>query len=140
MSVTLTANYKEVFSAEVVEKIDELLEDNYDLDAILEFIDERNENWFVKYYEEYVEVGEDIGYDVVDEFINLHGDVSYVNYVRDAYRGTYNSEEDFAEEWVTDCMGLEIPAFVVVDWAATWNQSLRYDFDFVNGYVFDSNF
>jgi hypothetical protein len=28
----------------------------------------------------------------------------------------------------------------VVDWQATWDQNLRYDFDFVDGFVFHSNF
>ena len=34
----------------------------------------------------------------------------------------------------------DIPAFLVVDWEATWDQSLSYDFDFVDGYVFSSSF
>ena len=34
----------------------------------------------------------------------------------------------------------DIPAFLVVDWESTWSQSLGYDFDFVDGYVFDSSF
>lgn len=139
MSVTLSSNYKEVFSVDTVEKIDELIEENYALDDILTFIDEHNEQDFLRYYEEYVSVGEDIGYDVVDEFIKYHGDVSYVEYVRDAYRGSYNSAADFAEEFTEEVYG-DIPPHLVVDWEATWNSCLRYDFDFVNGYVFSSNF
>ena len=139
MSVTLSVNYKEVFSVDTVEKIDELIEENYALDDILTFIDEHNEQDFVRYYEEYVSAGEDLGFDVVDEFINYHEDVSYVEYVRDAYRGSYNSAADFAEEFTEEVYG-DIPAYLVVDWEATWNSCLRYDFDFVNGYVFSSNF
>lgn len=139
MSVTLSVNYKEVFSVDTVEKIDELIEDNYDLSDMLTFIDEHNEQDFVRYYEEYVSAGEDIGYDVVDEFINYHGEVSFVEYVRDAYQGTYNSEADFAEEFTEEVYG-EVPVHLVVDWEATWKCNLRYDFNFVNGYVFSSNF
>lgn len=139
MSVTLSVNYKEVFSVDTVEKIDELIEDSYALDDILTFIDEHNEQDFVRYYEEYVSAGEDLGFDVVDEFINYHEDVSYVEYVRDAYRGSYNSEADFAEEFTEEVYG-EVPTYLVVDWQATWNSCLRYDFHFVNGYVFSSNF
>jgi len=69
----MTTNYKEIFAAATVEKIDEFLEDNYAIDDILEFIDNRNENDFVSFYEEYVTQGEDIGYDVVDAFIEYHG-------------------------------------------------------------------
>lgn len=138
MTTTMTANYKEIFSTVTAEKIDELLEDNYALDDMLEFIDNRNENDFVTFYEEYVTQGEDIGYDVVDAFIEYHG-VAYVEHVRDAYRGTYDSGANFAEEYYNDVYG-DVPSFLVVDWEATWEQSLSYDFDFVDGYVFDSSF
>jgi hypothetical protein len=138
MTVTLSANYKEIFATETVEKIDELLEDSYALEDILEFIDANNEDDFVAFYEEYVTQGEDIGYDVVDAFVGYHG-LSCVENVRDAYRGVYSSGADFAEEFYNDVYG-DVPSFLVVDWEATWEQSMKYDFDFVDGYVFDSNF
>jgi hypothetical protein len=62
-----------------------------------------------------------------------------VEHVRDAYRGCYADGADFAEEYYNDVYG-DVPSFLVVDWEATWEQSLRYDFDFVDGYVFDSSF
>jgi hypothetical protein len=138
MPVTLQVNYKEIFSDKVVAKIDELLEDNYDLDDILEFVDQNSEADFVSFYEEYCTAGENIGYDVVDAFVKYHG-ISYVENVEDAFRGVYYDEATFAEEYYSDVYG-ELPAFVVVDWEATWKQSLTYDFDFVDGYVFCSNF
>jgi antirestriction protein len=138
MSVTLTANYKEIFAAETVEFIDSLLEDNYALEDILEFIDENNEQDFVAHYVSYVEQGEDLGYDVVDAFVKENG-IDNVKYTRDAYRGSYDSEADFAEEYTQEIYG-EVPSFVVVDWQATWDSNLAYDFDFVDGFVFDRNF
>ncbi len=138
MTVTLSANYKEIFATETVEKIDELLEDSYALEDILEFIDANNEDDFVAFYEEYVTQGEDIGYDVVDAFVGYHG-LSCVENVRDAYRGVYSSGADFAEEFYNDVYG-DVPSFLVVDWEATWEQSMRYDYDFVDGFIFDSNF
>jgi hypothetical protein len=138
MPVTFTVNYKETFATETVEKIEELLEDSYALEDILEFIDANGENDFVSFYEEYVTQGEDIGYDVVDAFIGYHG-LSYVEHTEDAYRGTYDSGADFAEEYYSDVYG-EVPSFLVVDWEATWEQSMKYDFDFVNGFVFSSSF
>jgi hypothetical protein len=137
MSITMTANYKEIFAAATVEKIDEFLEDNYALDDMLEFIDNRSENDFVSFYDDYIKAGEHIGYDVVDAFIDYHG-VSYAEHTEDAYRGNYNSGAEFAEEYYND-IG-DIPSFLVVDWEATWDQSLSYDFDFVDGYVFSSSF
>jgi hypothetical protein len=138
MPVTLQVNYKEIFSAEVVEKVDQLVEDNYDLDDILEFIDNNSEADLISYYEQYCTAGENIGYDVVDAFVKYHG-ISYVENVEDAFLGVYYDEETFAEEYYNDVYG-EVPCFLVVDWEATWKQSLSYDFDFVDGYVFCSNF
>ena len=40
MAVTLTVNYRDTLKADTVAKIDELIEDNYCLDDMLEFIDE----------------------------------------------------------------------------------------------------
>ena len=140
MPVTFQANYKEVFAIKTVEFIEEnCVEGEYDLDDALKFIDEHNESDFVAYYDEYVRVGENIGYDVVDAFIEYHGDVSYVENVEDAFRGVYHSEEDFAEQYYGEVYG-EVPGFLVVDWEKTWNSSLRYDFDFIDGYVFSSSF
>ena len=73
MTVTLTSNYRDALAAATVEKIDELLEENYALDDMLEFIDERNETKFVEHYEEYVRCGESIGYDAVDALIDENG-------------------------------------------------------------------
>ena len=139
MSVTFQANYKEVFATETVEKIEQLVEDNYDLDDILEFVDQNSEADLVCYYEQYCTAGENIGYDVVDAFVKYHGDMGYVENVEDAFRGVYYNEETFAEEYYNEIYG-EVPAFLVVDWEATWKMSLTYDFDFIDGYVFSSDF
>ena len=139
MSVTLSTNYKEIFAAETISKIDEFLEDNYALDDILEFIDANSEEDFVSFYQEYVLQGERIGYDVVDAFVGYHG-ISCVEYAEDAFRGSYDSEADFAEEYTNEVYGIDIPSFIVVDWQATWDHNLRYDFDFIDGFVFNSNF
>ena len=142
MTVTLTSNYKEVFALETVEKIQQLTEeDSYDLGCILEFIDENSEDDFVAYYEEYVSTAEDLGYDVVDAFVNYHGNMGYVENVKDAYKGSYQDEETFAEEYYESEYDLyRIPNGLVIDWEATWNQNLKYDFDFVDGFVFSSTF
>ena len=140
MTVTLTANYKEILQPATVEFIEEnCIEGEYDLDDALKFIDEHSEEDFVTFYDAYISAGENLGYDVVDAFIEYHGDVSYVENVEDAYRGHYDSEADFAEEFYNDVYG-GVPSFLVVNWQATWDQSLYYDFDFVDGYVFSSSF
>lgn len=126
MSVTLTANYKEVLNTETVEKIDELLDENYALDDMLEFIDQRNESWFVKYYEEYVRCGEAIGYEAVDAFIDEMGGIDDIEGLDDRFRGVFESEADFAENYYNDIS--DVPSALVIDWQATYDSSLRYDY------------
>jgi len=126
MSITLTANYKETLNAQTVEKIDELLEENYALDDMLEFIDTYNETDFCNYYEEYVRCGEAIGYEAVDALIEEMGDVSYIDCCDERYRGCYDNEADFAEDFYNEIM--DVPDALVIDWEATWDQNLRYDF------------
>jgi hypothetical protein len=143
MSVTLTANYKETLKAETVEYIDELLEDNYELTDILEFIDEHNEEAFVEHYVDYVEAGEANGYNVVDAFVSEFG-IEDVRFVEEAFVGGYRSEADFAEEFYNE--QYNIPCELVVDWQQTWDSNLYYDFTFVagdgyqDGYVFRSHY
>ena len=127
MSITLTVNYKETLSAAAVEKVDELLEENYALDDILEFIDTYNENDFVAYYEEYVRCGEAIGYDAVDALIGEMGCVSDIEGCDERFRGWYESTADFAEQYTCDVYG-DVPSRVVVDWEATYDNNLRCDF------------
>ena len=136
MSVTLTANYKEVLATDTVEKIDELLEDNYALDDILEFIDTYNERMFVDNYEEYCRCGEVIGYDAVDAYAEENG-IDYIEDCDSRYVGEYRSEAEFTEEYYDERH--DIPSDLVIDWQATWDSMLRYDFTFCNGYVFSDN-
>ena len=127
MPVTLTANYKEVLAANIVEKIDELIDENYALDDILVFIDEHNEEDFVNYYEEYVRCGEIIGYEAVDALIEEMGCISYIEDCDERYQGHFDNEAEFAEYYHNE-MGNYVPEGIVVDWEATWDTSLRYDY------------
>jgi hypothetical protein len=133
MSVTFTANYKEIFHEEIANKIDEFVDDCYSLQDILEFIDANSEEDFLHYYEDYVTQGENLGYDVVDAFVEEFG-LSDVENAEEAYVGEYRSEAEFAEEYTSE--QYDIPSFIVVDWQETFECNLRYDFTFVNGYVF----
>ena len=126
MTVTLTANYHETLEVTTAEKIDELIEDNYELSDMLEFIDTHSEDDFVSYYEEYVRVGEAIGYDAVDALIEEMGCVSYIEDCDEKYRGQYASTAEFAEEFYSEMYN--IPGELVVDWESTWDTSLRYDY------------
>ena len=126
MAITLTANYTETLAEDTVSKIEELKDELYALDDMLEFIDEHNESDFVNYYEEYCRCGEAIGYEAVDALIAELGDVSYIEDCDERYRGCYHNEAEFAEEFYTEMY--DIPDAIVVDWEATWETMLRYDF------------
>ena len=130
MSVTLTANYKEIFSQRIVDQIEELLDQDFDLKAMIEFIDEHNEDDFFHFYEDYVSAGEAIGYEAVDAYCAEFG-FSECDTMAERYQGCYQSTADFAEEFY-DQMGYNIPSGIVVDWEATWDSSLYYDFTAVN--------
>jgi hypothetical protein len=86
----------------------------------------------------YQELCNRYGADAIDAFLELY-DENDLGHFEDAYQGSYDSEADFAEQFTTDVYGFDAPSFVVVDWDATWNCNLRYDFDFEDGFVFNKN-
>jgi hypothetical protein len=139
MSVPFAMNYKEVYSQETVDKIEELIADSYALEDIVEFIDENSEANFRSYYQNYVEIGEEYSYEAVDAFIDQFGLHSLVDdNFQDSYRGQYNSKADYAESYVSDCYCVEVHSFVEVDWEATFD-----NMDVVMsdaGYVFNKQF
>jgi hypothetical protein len=91
-----------------------------------------------EYQEQYTKLCENYSKDAVDAFLELY-DESDLEYFEEAYYGSYESEADFAEQFTTDVYGFDAPSFVVVDWDATWNCGLRYDYDFEDGFVFNKN-
>ena len=140
MAVTLTATYKETLKPATVAFIEEnCIEGEYELTDALEFIAEHNEDDFVQFYDSYIEQGEKVGYDTVDAFIKENGIVN-VEYCEDAFVGCYSSEADFVEEYLENVLEVEIPICVCVDFQATWDSSVRFDYTFVDGYMFRSDF
>ena len=86
----------------------------------------------------YSELCDRYGADAISAFLELYDENDLGNF-EDAYQGPYDSEAAFAEEITTDCYGLNVPSFVIIDWQATWDQGLYYDYDFVDGFVFSKN-
>jgi N-methylhydantoinase B/oxoprolinase/acetone carboxylase alpha subunit len=128
------------YPANVQQKIDELVAENYALDDIVDFIDVYGNDDFVEYYEEYCENGENYSYDAVDAFVDEFG-IECIAHFTDAYYGQYDSEEEFAEQYVSDCYAINLnDTPVIVDWSATWNTNLQYDFAFNDGFVFNKNY
>ena len=139
MTLTTTAVPIEIaaeLSQKALDYITELVEGNYNLDDILEFLKEYNSDDFINYYFDYVDQGEKVGFDIVDYFLE-ENDISDVARVEEVYVGQYDSEADFAEDFYNDRMN--VPSELVIDWAETFQQSLSFEYDFVNGFVFLSS-
>ena len=137
--MTITAVPVEIaaeLSQKALDYITELVEDNYALDDILEFLQEYNSDDFLNYYTDYVEQGDKVGFDVVDAFLE-ENDISDVAKVEEVYQGEYESEAHFAESYFNDIM--DVPGGLVIDWADTFQQSLGYDYEYIDGYVFQLN-
>ena len=58
--------------------------------------------------------------------------------LEDAYYGQYDSEEEFTENFVSECYGLprDFPSWIKIDWKETWEDGLSWDYTFYDGYVF----
>jgi spore coat protein CotH len=128
MTVTLTSSYRDTLAPETVAVIDRLVEDQYALDHMLVFIDEHNEEEFREYYEEYVELGENHGYEAVDYFINNVGDLDELDRFENAYIGEYSSSARMAEDFLDDEVD-RLHYMIVVDWEATAEYLLDHDVD-----------
>ena len=139
MTVTLTASYKEILSTETVDNIQEwCIDGDFELNDALEFIHEHGENDFNTYYEDYIDQGEKVGYPIVDAFVGENGFCD-VEHVEDAYAGTFRDTDDFVEDLIESTGDLDnLPVYVVVDFKATWDRGLSYDYDAIetdDGYV-----
>ena len=129
MPVTLSSNYKEVFSKETVEKIEELTEYSYELDDILSFLDTYGEDKF-EYVEAYLDAINNLGIDdakeVIDRWVDNNG-VEYVEGCDELYQGNYQSVEEFIDE--LELIDYDIPSWLVIDYEATWDSAIRFDYD-----------
>ena len=106
----------------------------------LKTVDQLNDELIQKYPEQkdiLEELLEDYDSEAIQEFIDYFGEDMLESFT-DAYQGEMTGAE-FAEQLVTDCYCLDIPAFVCIDWEATWEE-LRYDFTELGDYIFAQNF
>ena len=138
MAVTLTTNYNEVLLQETVEKIESFLESQYALADMLTFIDENSEEDFRKYYFDYVEAGEEFGYEAVDAFIREIASLSELEDFEQAYIGEYSSPAAMAEDYIETNDSLSY--YIVVDYEATAEYLLDHDIDQVGNFYFRASY
>ena len=129
-----------IYSEEVQERINQLIEDNFDVEDIVSFVDQYGMN-NINYYEDIVQLCEDYDRDAVEEFLQEF-DFSDLNYFADMYAGQYNTLRDYAEQLFDDVYLNEIPEHLqrFVDYDA-FTTELSYDFLITeSGHVFNRNY
>lgn len=137
--ITLTANYTEYLKPETVAFIQKnCVEGDYELADALVFIDENSEEDFIEYYDEYIELGENNGYEAVDAFLTLH-DFDDLYRFEKCYLGEYGSPARFAEDFLENEVD-RLCYMIVVDWEATAEYLLDHDVDRVGDFYFKTYF
>ena len=127
------------YSDETQELLGGLIDDGNDLEVLENFIEEHGESNFNDYIEEYLQTVDQYGEEVVEAFLDIF-DIDCIGSLSDAYQGEYESGAEFAESLVADCYSMDMPSWVEVDWQATWDNSLSYDYSESDGHIFNNNF
>ena len=116
--------------------LEEYLEEGEDRDEMEAFIEEHGHESFYNHFDEYRQAVKDYDQETVDAFLGADFDISDISRLEDAYYGQYDSEEEFKENFVSECYGLpDMPYWIAIDWEKTWDDGLSWDYTFVNGYV-----
>ena len=131
------------YSEETQTQIEEFLENTFgwDEDELVAFVERFGENKFNMYFEEYADMVDDMGNDVVEAFLE-NFDIESVSSCRDAYQGCYRSGAEFAEQIATDCgdIGRDMSGWIEIDWDKSWD-NLSYDYVESNdGHIFSQNY
>ena len=131
------------YSEETQTQIEEFLENTFgwDEDELVAFVERFGEEKFKLYFEEYADMVDDIGNDVVEAFLDVF-DIENVSSCRDAYMGRYESGAEFAQSIAEDCgeIGRGMSSWIEIDWKASWD-NLSYDYVESNdGHIFSQNF
>ena len=123
----------------VLSKVQELHgTEDYPLDDIREFIEEFGYNNFISgYYETWADLTDSYDDEAIRAFVDEYS-IRDIESFEDAYYGQYSTVTEFVQEFM-DAMGYEVDSCIVVDYVATWERNLRFDFDFVDGYIFNKN-
>ena len=123
----------------VTELFNELVDDGNDADDLQAFIDAHGKSNFADYIEEYLQLVDQYGEEVVESFLEIFN-IEDIGGLSDAYQGEYRDGAEFAESLVADCYSMDMPSWVEVDWQATWDNALSYDYSESDGHIFNNNF
>ena len=129
------------YSEETQTLIEEFLENTFgwDEDELVDFVERFGEEKFKLYFEEYADMVDDIGIDVVEAFLDVF-DIDSISSCRDAFQGVYESGAEFAQQLAEDCCMVprEMSGWIEIDWKASWD-NLSFDyFESEDGYIFSN--
>ena len=137
-----TYTTKHMTKTTLSEETQELLDEVYDVELALEFIENHGETEFLTYYEKYEELVKEYGQNLIDEFAE-HYDVDTVEHFDEMYQGQFTSGGSFAETIATDCgyVTRELPHWIEIDWEKTWDNALSYDYtELIGGHIFSDSY
>ena len=137
-----TYTTKHMTKTTLSEETQELLDEVYDVELALEFIENHGETEFLTYYEKYEELVKEYGQNLIDEFAE-HYDVDTVEHFDEMYQGQFTSGGSFAETIATDCgyVTRELPHWIEIDWEKTCDNALSYDYsELIGGHIFSDSY
>ena len=97
-----------------------------DAETELEFDDEEQEEKFQELCENYPQKAVEIYYENMGNFDDFE----------EAYEGEFDSEAHFTEEQIAQFGDYNLPSWIVIDYQATWDTALRYDYWEEDNYFF----
>ena len=97
-------------------------------DMLTEFVEKHGETYFLTYFEEYADMVDRVGREIVEAFIVVFG-IESVSSCRDAYQGRFDSGAEFAQNLAEDCGDVPrgMSSWIEIDWKASWD-NLDYDY------------
>ena len=130
------------YSEETQTQIEEFLENSFgwDEDELVAFVERFGEEKFKLYFEEYADMVDDIGNDVVEAFLE-NFDIENVSSCRDAYMGCYESGAEFAQQIAEDCGDVprNMASWIEIDWNKSWDNLSDYDYvESEDGHIFSN--
>jgi hypothetical protein len=97
-----------------------------DVETDLDFDSEEEEEKFQELCENYPQKAVEIYYENIGNFDDFE----------EAYEGEFDSEADFTEEMIAQFGDHNLPSWIVIDYQATWDSALRYDYWEEDNYFF----
>ena len=131
------------YSEETQTQIEEFLENTFgwDEDELVAFVERLGEEKFNMYFEDYADMVDDIGNEIVEAFLD-NFDIADISSCRDAYQGQYENGAEFAQQLAEDCCEVprDMSSWIEIDWEARW-ENLTYDYvECSDGQMFSQNF